>query len=160
MANAAALNQLRDLHMPDPVSIWPLAPGWYMVIILGIVLLIALFYGPQRFYKRRRAKWQALKTLAQLQQDYQQQQDALVTVQALSILLRRVTLAYFPRHQVAGLEGQAWLDFLNQTQKTPLFAGSVAELLTQAPYQATVEQDLMILFRQIKWWLKGLPVAG
>ena len=32
------LKDLRDIHLPDPVSIWPLAPGWWALMILVPVL--------------------------------------------------------------------------------------------------------------------------
>ena len=34
------LQQLRDVHVPDSVSWWPLAIGWW--VIIGLVALIAL----------------------------------------------------------------------------------------------------------------------
>ena len=34
MESEDPLSQLADIHLPDPVSIWPLAPGWWLVIVL------------------------------------------------------------------------------------------------------------------------------
>ena len=40
--NPAASNlQLRDIHLPDAVSWWPPAPGWWL--LLGGLLLALLF---------------------------------------------------------------------------------------------------------------------
>lgn len=30
-------DELRDIHLPDPVSWWPPAPGWYGVLLLLII---------------------------------------------------------------------------------------------------------------------------
>jgi len=47
----ASLDNLHDIIVPDPVSVWPLAPGWYG---LGWVLLIALaFWVWSRMRQRR-----------------------------------------------------------------------------------------------------------
>ncbi|MBL4711699.1 MAG: DUF4381 domain-containing protein [Gammaproteobacteria bacterium] len=34
--NEQALN-LKDIHLPEPILWWPLAPGWWMVIALLFV---------------------------------------------------------------------------------------------------------------------------
>ena len=43
---------LRDLHLPEVVSWWPLAPGWWVLIALAAVALIYLL----RLYLRTRAR--------------------------------------------------------------------------------------------------------
>ena len=44
MESEDPLSQLADIHLPDPVSIWPLAPGWWVLIALFIMFLIWLSY--------------------------------------------------------------------------------------------------------------------
>ena len=36
------LDQLADIHLPDPVSWWPLAPGWWMLLGLAVSIFIAV----------------------------------------------------------------------------------------------------------------------
>ena len=42
--NAQALAGLRDIHLPEAGSIWPLAPGWWLlaaaVVALGLLALL------------------------------------------------------------------------------------------------------------------------
>ena len=33
MMQADSLAQLRDIQLPEPISWWPLAPGWWVLII-------------------------------------------------------------------------------------------------------------------------------
>ena len=34
------LAQLRDIHLPEAISVWPPAPGWW-VLFIGIIALLA-----------------------------------------------------------------------------------------------------------------------
>ena len=151
-----ALNQLRDIHLPPPIGIWPIAIGWYL---LALLLLIAgiLFYFRHR---RRRVKRRALQILADYERQYRnhgpKEMPAEETVAKIADLLRRVALAYFPRETVAGLEGQAWLDFLNRTSRGLDF-NVLANVLLELPYQKTKsgqKADLNGLFSSAKSWVK------
>ena len=31
------LAQLRDIHLPEPILWWPLAPGWWVLIVLYFI---------------------------------------------------------------------------------------------------------------------------
>ena len=39
------LSELRDIHLPDPVSWWPPAPGWWIAVGIGFGLLAAAGIG-------------------------------------------------------------------------------------------------------------------
>ena len=42
---------LRDLHLPEAIGWWPLAPGWWVELA---IVVVALGYGAWRMYKRWR----------------------------------------------------------------------------------------------------------
>ncbi|MGF1792217.1 DUF4381 domain-containing protein [Photobacterium profundum] len=113
MGNTDKLLSLAPLdRLPEP-SWWPLPlSAWLMiggiVLIIGIVLAaIAWRYG------KGKVKRKALHQLAALAE----QQD----LPLLDNLLRRVALTYFPRHDVAGLTGEAWLKWLDAHLVSPQF---------------------------------------
>ncbi|MGC1183351.1 DUF4381 domain-containing protein [Legionella sp.] len=147
------LAQLKDIHLPNPVSWWPLAPGWYVLITLVLLLTLYLVCRAYRRYYYALAKKQALILLATYQKNYEEEQDVALTSAHISELLRRVALVYFPRKQVASLHGQAWLQFLNQTSKGIDF-NAIHTMLLDTPFKAKDIIDLNPLFNKARLWIK------
>ncbi len=88
MAESQALAQLHDIHLPTAISWWPLAPGWYLLILSSLTLIAVLYYVTQRRYRHGLAKRQALNLLEAYYQDYQSQANSPITSMKLSELLR------------------------------------------------------------------------
>lgn len=151
-ATPPALNSLRDIHLPKAVSIWPLAPGWYIVIalIVAALMLGLLFY--LRSWYRNRAKKQAIHKLKELKALYKQGKNQQQIIAQVSILLRRVALAYFPKQNIAGLQGERWLQFLARNSQVQNFSRE-AKILNTAPYQAKIASDLNYLFPLVEQWI-------
>ncbi|GGI84741.1 DUF4381 domain-containing protein [Legionella impletisoli] len=156
MANSVPqeLAQLRDIHLPVPVGWWPLAPGWYMlflVFVLGMACCIWILY---RRYLHARSKRQALRLLNEYHVEYKTNHNSKQASARISELLKRVALVYFPREQVAGLKGEQWLEFLNDTGQRIDFKQVRYELL-ELPYERDNERKrLDLLFRYAKDWIK------
>ncbi|GJL62840.1 DUF4381 domain-containing protein [Candidatus Nitrospira salsa] len=154
------LEQLRDLHIPDPVSFWPPALGWWVVLLL-VLICVALGVWVKRYRQSTAPRRTALAELTDLQVQFHETQDTVKLMAGLSELLRRYALVCFSRQNVAGLTGAAWLKFLNEHAKTPLFASKQAQLaLTLVPYgaQESVETEEMI--NLVKQWVKQTPVPS
>jgi hypothetical protein len=148
------LASLRDIHLPPPIGLWPLAKGWYILSLVVVVLLLFLVYAVVRFIQKGRGKRQALRVLQTYQLDYLTNRNTQVSAARISELLRRVALVYYPREAVASLQGQAWIDFLNQNSKNIDF-NPVSLLLLACPYQPMANQeDLKPLFQTAKQWIK------
>ncbi len=152
------LGQLRDIHLPQPVSWWPPSPGWWLlaafVLLLGVLALYLLYRHRQERWRRAAlGEWQRLRE-AWASGNI----DGVSASRELSVLLRRVALARFPRHQVAALTGEAWLAFLDSAvpgQK--LFTSGPGRALLEAPYAVQVEIDTEALFDACGRWLRNLP---
>lgn len=130
---------LRDIHLPTPISWWPPAPGWWL--LLGVLMLAAvLLYRWRQRLRRPPFKKQALQQVQQLVQSYPLHDDARRYWMEVSILLRRLAISRFPQREVAGLCGSAWIEFLDsillQSQNTTAlrFSGLIGESLLAAPY--------------------------
>ena len=138
------LEGLRDIRAPEAISWWPPAPGWW---ILGFIVMICL--GMLALHLRR--NWMsparaAVRELARITGEFRATNDSDALAIALSIFLRRCVLAKFPQHDVAGLTGSAWLEFLNQTGATQAFTTGPGSVLISAPYRAstTIEADSLL----------------
>ena len=155
---------LRDIHLPDPVSWWPPAPGWWILLSLLILFTIATLWGIRRYHRRsyRRLALRQLDTLKQnvnQQQDGQQHDDQQL-IQQLSQLLRHIAVLHYPPQQCAGLHGKAWLEFLDQPfGATKPFSTGAGQCLANGPYQPYSEQlDAVALLQLSRRWLKRLPL--
>jgi hypothetical protein len=159
MANPQSLEQLKDIHLPNPIGWWPIAWGWYLLGLLIITLLATLSYCIWKYYKRTGAKREALTLLKQYFQTYKAERNCQSSSAQVSELMRRVALAYFPREEVASLQGEAWIAFLNNHSKTVNFA-PIKELILELPYRTKVlasntpNPDLTPLFTCAKAWIK------
>ena len=126
---------LRDLHLPPLTSWWPPGPAWWLVlglVVIGLGLLIRRFL---RSRARSAARRYALGQLDKLVVAYRQHDNAVTFGTELSELLRRTTLAYAPRREVAGLTGEAWLAWLDRDMDRPRFRTDVGKALLELPYQ-------------------------
>jgi len=130
---------LRDLHLPDAVGWWPPAPGWWLLLAL---LLAAAAYGLLRAwqaYRRNAPRRAALAELVRLQKAWQTDRDVVALGIRLSPLLRRAMLAYAPRAEVAGLTGNAWLEWLDRGLDDRPFSAGPGRFLAELPYRRPVD---------------------
>ena len=126
---------LKDLHLPDPVGWWPLAPGWWFVLLVSV---IAIAWGIGHVYRRWRfnaPRRYALDELARIEADYREHRDPVLLGKQLSELLRRGMLAYASREEVAGLTGDAWLEWLDRGMPVPYFHTEGGKHLLDLPYR-------------------------
>jgi hypothetical protein len=144
------LSQLRDIHLPEPVSWWPPAPGWWVVALITLVAVIAPMYFLRRRFLKNRYRKVALNKLSLL--DSHNKGNALVVLEEISAILRRVAMQTYGRRSVAPLAGDSWLEFLDTTGKTSKFSNGAARVLGSELYRPTVEADIeQILLIAAKW---------
>ena len=149
------LVNLKDIHLPPPVSFWPPASGRW---IIAVLLISSLFIGGLWFYRRhkmRKPKNEALRILKDLQILYQNSQDEVASLRNLSNLLRRTALTFYDNDEVASLQGSSWLEFLDKTGKTKEFSQGAGKVLGNEVFQQKVNPDMNALFPLVKKWISS-----
>ena len=154
---------LHDIHLPNPVSWWPLALGWWLVVALAIIVSAVTILTIRR-YRQRSYRRLGLQQLATIEADMATQDDHRQLIQRLSQLLRHMAILHY-QQPCAGLEGQAWLTFLDQpfhkkaSPNNHPFSEGAGQCLGCGPYQRDIpEIDTIALFGLCRRWIKELPL--
>ncbi|MDX2426431.1 MAG: DUF4381 domain-containing protein [Cycloclasticus sp.] len=145
---------LRDIHLPEAVSWWPPAIGWWLLLILIPLSIWSLYWLYKRLTRRTAIK-SAKRVLAEIKLN--NQHDPLQQLQALSAWLRRVAMSQDSRQQTAALTGDKWLHYLDQSVEGSPFREGVGRVLADAHYRKTAPDnlDLAALTGLCEDWLRG-----
>jgi hypothetical protein len=119
MMQGDPLAQLRDIHLPDPVSAWPPGPGWWVLAALLLMLIAALLWWIVRRHRDNGWRRQAADELGQAYSQWQRQGDPRRYLQQLNEILKRAALHQYPGELIAGLSGAAWSRFLDAHWQRP-----------------------------------------
>lgn len=152
--SAADLSQLRDIHLPPPISWWPPAPGWWLLAAFILIALIAAIFWLIHYRRKNRYRRLALQQLRALRARWQTQPDSAQLVEAINQLLKQTALAAYPRQRVAALSGADWLLFLDSSLKQPRFSEAALRGLATS-YQATPEAVAPeLLLSAAEYWIR------
>jgi hypothetical protein len=126
--NQYSLNNLRDIVMPDAPPFWPPASGFW--VALAMVAAILLFVAWRLYTVRNRNAYRkaGLMLLGSAETAYD-----------VSVVLKRVALAVFPREQVASLYGDDWAAFLHKTCPRSYFKALVSSNSGAEPAEDLVD---------------------
>jgi hypothetical protein len=128
-------DSIRDIHGLDPVGLWPLAPGWWLVLVVALLGGWLLFLALRFVWRYPFFTWHhsARRQLLRLHQ--RSAAEPIGTVAAdFSEVLRRIAIARCGREACAGLAGTAWLDWLSANDPAGFDWGKSGRLLLALPY--------------------------
>lgn len=153
---ADPLAQLRDIRLPEPIGWWPIAPGWWLLIALVLVVTIAFIFKQLKNKRENRYRLIAKNELQVFNRRYSNDQDATALLTDTQKLLRRVALHRYPqeRRKFAALSGRQWLGFLNGCCVEKIFTEADAPLFESLPYQKNVSFDISAWQESVTSWLE------
>lgn len=133
--NPAPQLSLNDILLPEAIGIWPLAPGWWLLIALAVItpiIIYALVRWRQRVKQQRQPLRQALAAIEALAEQNMSP--------ALCAALNEVLKTYCLKRQPAAvaLHGQAWVDFLRS--RADVFSDQHTQWLARGAYLADIPQ--------------------
>lgn len=151
------LSQLRDIHLPDPVSFWPPAPGWWLLLL---VILIAIVFACRHAIAAMIRRRKLASVLTELETAYglyqRQRQDnghSLHFLATVNSLLNRVTQVLYPDSGSANLTGRQWLRFLDACDNSTLFTEGPGKVLADGMYRPTFDGDADALYDCARQWI-------
>jgi hypothetical protein len=155
MTPDALLAQLYDIKGLDYVSWWPLAPGWWALIICLLIAALAAYW--RRWMYERSWEGQTYRTFVALDSQLNGGNTQEIAA-VLSVLLRRIAMQCFSRAECAGLEGRDWLRWLTAKDPSGFDWEIHGALLIEAPYaprgRTYSPQSLNLLITAAKSWVK------
>lgn len=141
---------LRDMQMPDAIGWWPLAPGWWLLVLFVVCGIAAvIFYIRKKLKDPKRFALRELKIIAER---YDSSQDKAALLMECNGLLKRLAVTLYPRKKVAHLSGHEWLMFLADSSAVSI--AELPEIIQAGPYQKNVDFDADELMLICKRWLK------
>ena len=156
VTQANLADYLRDIQLPEPVTWWPVAPGWWGI---ALFLLLSIFYFA--FSRRRKNGISNLDhQLRQVYTDFQHNGDTQQYYSRITRLLREAALdntskGSSGRHSAVTLHGVRWVEWLQQKSGIQLSL-SVSTLLSDTCYQKFPEPPDHRLHHEITRCIAGL----
>ena len=151
------LAQLREIHLPAPVSFWPPAIGWWILAIFVLFCLIALAYFIHRQVIKKQYRRLARKELNRIYLEYQSQKNTIENTKKINRLLKQVSVVCYGKNSVARLTDSAWLAFLDERGNTQAFSQGVGKVLISAPYSQELsfsDRDANELQQCVAQWIR------
>jgi hypothetical protein len=155
------LAQMRDIHGPDPVPLWPPAPGWW-VVAAALLSLTLLWLALSGWRAARERDWRrdANRRMRRLKKGLARN-DSRAVASELSELLRRVAMARYGRAECAGLAGRDWLAWLKGKDPVRFDWVKHGKPLLELPYvppgAGTSMREMKVLVRAAVRWVERAP---
>ncbi|QSX35959.1 DUF4381 domain-containing protein [Shewanella sedimentimangrovi] len=144
------LAQMQDIQLPPDIGLWPLATGWYLLMLLSLLLCLALAWFIRKRQRHLAPQKIALRELTQLNSQTPE------LAWQVSTLLKRVALHYGPRDKIAALGGDAWSALLDEALP-PGDAGFAVLLGSRYTPQTLSPEQAQTLLSLAELWLKQAP---
>lgn len=151
-APADPLSQLHDILLPEAIGWWPLAPGWWALLLLLLGLVAFMLYRQRRHHRRNRYRVQALAELAIIADT----PDNSGFLQACSLLLRRTALTAQPHRFPVDIQGAGWLAWLDHhcPEVHAGFSTGAGQVLLSGLYQRQPTVDREALQSLVATWIR------
>lgn len=148
-----SLRTIIEAEFPEPVSLIPSTPGWWILLFALIGLLSRTLWRRRQRYLRDSYRREALRQLAAIKQRLAA--GALDSVRELAPLLRATAIAAFGREQVSGLQGEAYAKVLaGFSPGQDSLPVTDLQRLAYAPLEKLDSIDTQVLITELERWIQ------
>lgn len=144
---------LRDIKLPAEPGFWPLAPGWWILIVLVTIVLVWLGIRWYRHLQKKK-RWLAIdEQLSSIEYGFRQKQDTQLLLTDISAFLRRFVKFELNQSAATSLAGDDWVAYLDQYDASKPFSNH-QDALTHGPFQANCDYDAEGLLKTTRQFIK------
>ncbi|MFU8816633.1 MAG: DUF4381 domain-containing protein [Pseudomonadales bacterium] len=144
------LQQLRDIHLPEPPGLWPPAPGWWL---LALLLLAALIWLGARMLAAARVRRPIRRARSLYDDIYRRHQGGEISTRAYldesNELIKRLLIHGLGDDQARRANGEAWLALLDRHADEPAFTSGPGSALGDARFRPDVTADTAAVHQAI-----------
>lgn len=145
------LDALKDIHAAPNPGFWPLAPGWWVLAALLIVVVTLSSIHILRWHRRRQLQQKVMNEFKNVLSQFEMDADTVTLASQLSLLIKRLMLARGER-QALGLSGEKFLNYLDEVSEGAPFSEGVGRALLDAPYRQQTSVDGVELYATVFVW--------
>lgn len=157
---SSPLEKLRDIHLPEPVSWWPPAPGWWGLLALLLVIFFLAVrrkrHPTRQRIKPNRYRQEALQAIEHC--FYQPSPDSQKLVLQVITILRRCALTVGYGKEITSQSAGPLMRLLDKHSNSPIFDTALIQRLEQLAYAPNTEplsdQERVELEQRTVKWIK------
>ena len=149
---SSPLAQMHDIALPEKVSSLPIAPGYWILLLL---LILSLSWMVKTLLKKYRYHAPRRTALAMLNA---MDSNANTFASQVNSLFKRTAMTYLPRQSLAHLNGQPWFDWLDKRLPAN-HQRKIGPLLFKRHQQQglTIEDNQQLLILAKLWLANSAP---
>ena len=157
MDPSTLLSQLRDAHAPEQISIWPLAVGWWFLILLSLLCLTYLIFIIVKRHLNNTWKRQAIKSIQELNKAYSSDPSR-ENLLKISRLLKQAMSTSKQNRKYLNLSGKDWALELGAINRkgTNILEKSDITILSNELYTPRPSRLDSQALERISLWIKHL----
>ena len=150
--NEDLLSQLRDIHAAPDVPWWPPAPGWWILALVVLVLLVLLgrFAVARRRVRQRRK--QRLNWVDFLNVMVNPEEEPQAYLSMLNRIFKLVAMEAFPGEHCAAMTGSEWVGFLTRKLESEPSVDAL-DVLANGPFDPRPEYDPDTVSALARTWI-------
>ncbi|KQV41744.1 MULTISPECIES: DUF4381 domain-containing protein [unclassified Rhizobium] len=157
-----ALESLKDIAVPKPVSWLPQTWGWALIAVLLIAVVGAILVRSILMYHANAYRREALTLLDAIEERLKDPAQHDRALRDLAEVLKRTALGAWGRAEVATLSGAAWVSFL-KTHGSGQEGHALDALLDDREYQSGASAGVLVtddILAAARRWIRGHRVSA